>query len=200
MITFPENPNYNGELIDFERRYLFDKIVLHRPNIVLEIGTGSCGSTFYIVEALSQLGNGILYTCDPFNDRGMVLSNEPKYKNFIRYYSAYSYQLISGLLSTFIIPDFLFFDGPEEPNVALRDFMALQNMVQPGCVFMSHDWEHSVKRLDGNISTKVAQLRPYIHKQNDWEIKEELSGMPGEYPNDTGYNSVGMIYAIKKDI
>ena len=94
------------------------------------------------------------------------------------------------------MPEFVFFDGPEDPELLLNCFKEIENYVEIDCVFCMHDWE-TEKNIYGQTSVKARMLRPYLHKNENWEIVEELSGRPGVYPNDNGKNSVGMVVAKK---
>ena len=187
--------DHPGELIPYERRYLFDKVMKHQPRIVVEIGTGSCGSSICILEALKQIGSGTLYTCDPYNIDGKKLKEE--YGNRVEFLQVDGTEFINQLQSAGILVDFIFCDGPEEPDQILNYFLDLQSITSPNCVFIAHDWEYNLQRIDGNISIKSRDLRQYLESCKDWKILEVLSGLHGQYPNDSGYNSVGMVYAVK---
>lgn len=189
--------------LSFERRYLFDKIVKHEPSVILEIGTGAGGSTKVITEAIISNEKGVLYTCDTNKDRVELVKRDIDNEN-VRFHVMTSHDLIKRLKRDKIIPDFLFFDGPSNPEIALDDFKSIENYVDPGCVFMSHDWDYNVERIGGSKSKKNSLLKPYLRKNKSWKILEELSGEPGKYPNiskDGSYiieNSFGMVYAIKR--
>jgi len=165
MIKYPTESIYKGELLEFERKTLFDTIIKYQPKICLEIGTGNGGgSTFYIANALYQLNNnGILYTCDPvYNDASIIFQNT-LYENIVKFFHLPSTFVIQLLINGNIKPDFIFFDGPEDPNIALEDFQKIENSINKGCVFMMHDWD-TRPRIDGNLSTKALLLKPYIHQ------------------------------------
>ena len=187
--------NLGGEVLPFERRFLFEKIVHHRPKIIVEIGSGSAGSTRIILLALEELNQGTLYNCDPYNNAVTHITDVNTSRMI--YQQITGQQLIQYLIDNEIIPDFVFFDGPEEPDLVLRDFQTIDQIVQSECVFISHDWEYDQKRIDGNISIKSKKLKPYLHEHKNWVIAEELSGIDNQYPNNPGYHSVGMVYAIK---
>lgn len=188
--------NFGGELISFERKFLFDKIIKHQPSIVLELGSGGGGATRIILSAMNELEQGVLYTCDPQQDAVLDIQDvDIKRMTFSKITGA---NLINELVSNGIYVDFVFFDGPEDPDVGLNNFKLLNQITESNCVFMSHDWETEKSRIDGNISTKSKLLRPYLHNSEQWKVVEELSGLKNKYPNDTGYNSVGMVYAIKE--
>ena len=195
MIEYkPEYDTMGGEMLPFERRFLFDSIVKVKPHVVVEVGSGSAGSTRIILSALNQLQQGTLYNCDPYNiaatDVKDVDTSRMRFKQIV------GSMLIAQLSNKGIMPDFIFFDGPEDADIVLNDFKQIESIVLPGTYFISHDWELR-PRIDGNISIKSSSVRPYMHKSTQWEIIEELSGVNGEHPNNPGYNSVGMVYARK---
>lgn len=50
----PSNP-YPGEMLPVERLRLYQWMTEYSPKVVLEVGTGVGGSTFYISEALNAV-------------------------------------------------------------------------------------------------------------------------------------------------
>ena len=90
-----------------------------------------------------------------------------------------------------ISPDFIFFDGPEHPELNLQDFKMLEEIVPVGTMFASHDWEVE-ERIEGGFSIKNAALRPYLENSESWKEIECLSGVMGEWPNEESENSVGL--------
>ena len=192
-----EYDNFGGEMIPFERRLLFKYIVEAEPNAVFELGSGSGGSTRIILSALNALGKGTLYNCDPYNQS--VMDIEDVDVSRMKFHLMRSDEMCGVLVRNGIYPDFVLFDGPEDPYCAVNDFRYLDAVLPQGSYIAVHDWEVR-PRIDGNTSTKAQCLRPHLQDcvgMGAWEIIEELSGVGGEYPNDTGYNSVGMVIARK---
>lgn len=192
-----EYDNFGGEMLPFERRFLYKYIVLNKPSIVFELGSGSGGSTRIILSALNDLNCGLLYNCDPINNSVTQIADVNTKRMY--FYHTYSYVMIDELVQQNIIPDFVFFDGPEDAETALNDFNVLNPLLKNGAAFVMHDWELR-KRIDGNYSIKASQMHnklSELFKLRQWVMVEQLSGVNDEYPNDTGYNSIGMICAIK---
>ena len=197
-----------GQMSDVERQKLFEWVYTSEPSMVIEIGGGSGGgSTFSIAEAMARLRdegkcqNSVLLTADPENGpaRGFYGENE-RYKNFIKFLSfssEFEYIFPSQILPS---PDFLFFDGPEDPTLNLEDFKFFDNIVESGCKFSCHDWETSARAFDGATSVKASKLRPYIEGLDTWEKVECLSGLSAEWPNtdvNSRAQSVGLCYYRK---
>jgi len=51
---------------DHSRTVLFSLVQMHRPQVVVEIGTLYAGTTEVLARALWENGDGIIYTTDPF--------------------------------------------------------------------------------------------------------------------------------------
>ena len=77
------------------------------------------------------------------------------------------------MLNKNIIPNFVFFDGPEEPEVALNDFKLLENSLPVGAFFSMHDWCTNVRKYDSETSTKALYLKDYINSFDNWILIEE---------------------------
>lgn len=174
-----------GQLWPAERKLLHSTIISAVPNVVLEVGTWmGGGSTLQIVEALLINKNGHLHTCELdtnlFNIAKSSYEHErPDLLPHITIHNKSSSQLISELINSNMIPDVLFFDGPEDPSVAINDLKTLEPLLKSGTVFMMHDW-------DPGPSTKAHLIRPYI--EANWIIKHRL----------TAPESVGFVVAIKR--
>ena len=178
-----------GELWPAERQFLFQAIVEKKPKIVLEIGTGGGdGSTYQIAKALKEnlLTNqikGYLHTCEvdlPSFEQAKTKYSTPEWNEIVVCWQKFSYDLIDTLIEQNDLPDFIFFDGPEDPNIAFSDFKTLEACVKPGTYFGMHDW-------DCAGSTKANLLRPYLETSKNWSILRSL----------TAPNSVGIVLAEK---
>ena len=156
-----------GEMSVYERKKLYNYIKVYDPTTVLECGAGKGASTHIMVNAVNN--NSKIYSCDP--------SRHPDFKSeLLFFHNEKSDKLISKLINDKIYPDFIFFDGPEEPEVALNDFIELDKYVEIGTIFSMHDWCTVKRKLDGAISTKANLLKPYINSLDTWELLEETSG------------------------
>lgn len=177
-----------------ERKFLFDSILAARPKAVLEVGTWKGGgSTWQIANALQSLResghNCVFHTCEVdqahYAEAQAIYSQSP-WEEFVRCHHATSDTLIGMLLAAEVVPDFLFFDGPEDVDTALRDFQRLDKVVKAGSFFMMHDWDLG-QRVDGLQSIKALKIRPYLESLQTWRI---ISSM-------TAPESVGLILAEK---
>lgn len=179
------NFNFNfGEMTNYERMKLYNYIKLYNPNIILESGSGKGGSTYVMLNAINQ--NTKIYSCDPFR----MPDFESKQ---IIFFLLKSDELIKIIKEKDIYPDFIFFDGPEDPDVALNDFKNLENYVKVGTIFSMHDWCTIKRKLDNNISTKALYLKPYINSLKSWYLLEETNGE--KYVE--GQESVGLCFYKK---
>lgn len=182
-----------GELWPQEREFLFQAIVQKQPTVVLEIGTGGGGgSTHQIAKALkenflSYQIQGHLHTCEidtlSFRQAQKMYCTE-FWSPFVTCYHMTSTGLIQQLIDRRQIPDLIFFDGPEDPQVALADIKQLEPCLKPGTWLSVHDWDLGI-RADGCESTKVALLRPYVEASEEWTILNSL----------TAPHSVGIVLA-----
>lgn len=176
-----------GQLWQCERELLADAVIRRRPKLVLEVGTWKGGgSTFQIVSSLMRLGSGGLVTCEPdpafYAEASAFYSRHP-YDDYCVVMNCRSDEAIGRILAGAGKPDLFFFDGPEDPQVALDDFMRLDAVSAPGTVFMMHDW------LTPD-SHKADLLRPYFQslvEAGKWRVTCLL-----EPPH-----SVGLIEGVK---
>jgi hypothetical protein len=168
----PRNP-YPGEMLPLERLRLYQWMNEYRPRIVFEVGTGVGGSTFYISHALSKYG-GELHTCDPLRRPPEHFLN--RFAGTLYYYPLRSDELIDHLRSENIRPDFLFFDGPEIPDLALDDIRNLETWIAPGCLFAMHDWELPGGPNPRIVSIKAQKIRPYLEGSSNWKKLAQLDG------------------------
>jgi len=196
----PELDDLSGQMHFFERRKLREWVYRKKPSIVFEVGGGEGGgSTIQIAHALKTLkddGECVdtkFYTCDadPLEVRKSksYFSSHPDYKDFVNVSCEYSTGFLTRLLAQGLVPDFIFFDGPDLPTLNLADFKILEGLVKVGTMFASHDWEPEV---DGKLCPKNLELRPYLENSENWKKVECLSGKMGEWPNEEEENSVGL--------
>lgn len=191
----------SGQMHFFERDKLYEWVYNKRPRVVFEVGGGEGGgSTIQIAHAIKTLKeeghcqDTKFYTCDLNGEEShksySYFSTHPDYKDFMQVINDYSTRFIQNLaIVSNIVPDFIFFDGPDIPKLNLSDFKMLEDLVEVGTMFASHDWEPEV---DGEGCPKNLELRPYIERSEQWKEVEILSGAAGEWPNENETNSVGM--------
>jgi hypothetical protein len=154
-------------MTSYERKKLHSYVKLYNPNVILECGSGEGGSTYIFSDAIGE--NGKIYSCDPYRS--------PKFNsNKLIFRQIQSSSLIEYIKSEEIYPDFLFFDGPEDSEVALNDFKELENYVKVNTIFSMHDWCLTKRKFDNGHSIKSLKIKPYINSLSNWELIEELSG------------------------
>jgi len=174
MIDFINRPFKGAELLPVERFKLFHWVLEKKPYNILEIGTGKGGATYYMAEAIKEIGKGHIITCDPHRKPDLKLFKEFP---FIEYYKMKSDVVIQDVIDRGIEIDFIFFDGPEDPKVALRNIKQLEKWITTGTLFSMHDWETEERIHDNGISTKAKLIRPYIEKSKRWREIEVLDGL-----------------------
>ncbi len=84
--------------------------------------------------------------------------------------------MIQELTAEGVYPDFIFFDGPEIPELAVRDLEILERFIKPGTQFAMHDWHLGRRGYDGGESVKAAEVRPLIEASPRWTKLEVLEG------------------------
>lgn len=173
-----ENLYPGAEMLPYERLKLYNWIVeiIKPENNILETGCGHGGGTYYISEAVREVNpKAKIYTCDP----GRGPSDDfLKIHTNVDYRAVYSDNLIYDIIKNNIKLDYLFFDGPEDPNIAMNDIRVLEDYISPGCYFSMHDWETTPRKYDNGLSTKAALIRPYMeHNPSIWEPIEVLDGI-----------------------
>jgi hypothetical protein len=168
---------YGGvEMLPFERLRLYTWVSeIIKPENSIDLGCGNGGATYYISKGMKACGsNGKVYSCDPGRGPSEEFLRE---QDNVDYRSIYSSDLVSDLIEKGIKLDYLFFDGPEDPNVAMEDIKALEDYIDVGCYFSMHDWETERRLFDNGLSTKAAKIRPYIETSPLWEEVEVLDGL-----------------------
>lgn len=141
------------------------------------------------LRAIVSMKNGILHTCEVNEDfyaeavRGFANSSLSEH---IVFHNIPSTDLIKQLIVTKQIPQFVFFDGPEDPELNINDFKLLDEHLPIGTYFCMHDWDLGI-RADGLSSTKAQLLRPYLEQLPTWKILRTL----------TAPVSVGIVVAKK---
>lgn len=184
-INFNLEQIYPGvEMLPYERYKLYTWVSeVIKPRNVIDVGCGIGGATYYISKGMQKCkSSGKVYSCDP--GRGPSDQFLMEHLN-VDYRPVYSNELIEKLISDNVKIDYIFFDGPEDPDVAMRDISILESYIEPGCYFSMHDWEIVPRKYDGQTSTKSLKIRKYIENNPSiWEPVEILDGV-------CSYDSVG---------
>jgi hypothetical protein len=196
-INFKHN-DFGGEMLSFERFKLYTWICELSPKIIFEVGTGDGGgSTYYISKAIADKNiNSQFYTCDPNRSPNDTFLKEFK---FVTYYKNNSHEMLKNLTNEKIKPNFIMFDGPENPEVAYNDIIFLESYIDDGTYFCMHDWDH-YRPYDKNYSTKSIKIREYLENSDKWILIEQLhSDKKNSDFNDDEFDSVGLcLYKYKK--
>ncbi len=179
-----------GQLLPDERAFLYNAVIERKPSIVLEVGTWKGGgSTLQIASALASNNKGVLYTCevDPALYTEAVNNySSSRFRDYVKFHNKPSTILIESMIKNNNIPDFVFFDGPEDSDLNINDFKLLDQYLPSGSYFCMHDWDLG-HRHDGISSSKATLLRPYLEQLTTWKIIRSL----------TAPISVGIVLAIK---
>jgi predicted O-methyltransferase YrrM len=152
-----------GQLWPNERAYLERLVKSVVPTIVLEVGCGcGAGSTYSIAKGLRANRNGELFTCDLDQKRLAQAKKLFEPWPFVKIRDCRSDVLVSWLFDTNRYPQIIFFDGPENPDVALNDLKKMQGRLRYGTHFLMHDWnpEHS---------TKAIKVRKHVEEHPHWK-------------------------------
>lgn len=159
------------ELLPCERFALYNWVKEIQPKVIFEVGTGRGGATHYMAGAMKDYctpGIEEIHTCDPFRKPFPDLFR--KYP-FINFYELQSKELLKEFKEENINIDFIMFDGPEDPDVAINDLLFLEGMIKNGTHFCMHDWE-----TESGRSIKAKLVRPYIENSENWEKIQVLTG------------------------
>lgn len=161
-MNFTECPYKGAELLSLEREFLARWIVLCMPKSIIEVGTGKGGSTYYMAETIKEFGLTCrIYTCDP---RRKPTNEFFERFPFVFFYKLKSDEFITTIIRNEVPVDFIFFDGPDNPFVALQDIQTLESHIAAGTHFAMHDWYYEKAQL----------IRPYISHSDRWREIEVL--------------------------
>ena len=189
MIDFRHKKYKGAEMLPYEREKLYNWVLDSKPRNILEVGCGNGGATWPMAEALKLAkSNSKIFACDP--ERKLSRSLLLKYPSVV-FYPVRSDEMISHILYKGIDIDFIFFDGPEDPHVAMNDIWRLEEVIPKGAYFAMHDWEFVTRGYDSGLSAKAKYIRPYMEHSKKWVEVEVLSGLEGNV--DKGcFDSVGL--------
>lgn len=181
-----------GQMWPEERKFLYNAVRERQPSLALEVGTWKGGgSTLQITTALQDNCGGILHTCEvnpDFYQEAIIGFANTSLNQHVQFYHQSSTELIKHLIQTQQINriGFVFFDGPEDPQLNIDDFKLLDSHLAVGTYFCMHDWDLGI-RPDGLISVKAILIRPYLEQLSTWQILRTL----------TAPVSVGIVLAKK---
>lgn len=180
----------HGELLPLERYSLYHWIKKYKPKNILEIGTGTGGSTKYIYDAIIENGYGSIYSCDPIRSPKKEFLES---RSLLHFFQTTSDIIINYCIEQKIDIDFIFFDGPEDASIALHDIKKLEPHINSGTLFAMHDWHKGIRHYDNNSSSKTDLIKPYMEQSDKWK---EIEVLKANKKNSTMFNdkydSVGL--------
>jgi hypothetical protein len=189
----------DGEMLPYERFKLYTWISEIKPKVVFEVGTGTGGgSTFFIASAILNMKlNSTIYTCDPSRSPTKEFLDEFE---SVKFYRNFSNIVIPDLINNEISPDFIMFDGPEDPMIAYNDLIYLEKYISNDTYFCMHDWDE-YRNYDNSRSTKSVKVREYIENSLNWTLVEKLdANIKNSNFDNWEYDSVGLcLYKFKKN-
>jgi predicted O-methyltransferase YrrM len=141
MVTFKENL-VTGQMHPEERKELYDTIIKSKPNICVECGTWKGGgSTFFIANALSDIGKGKLHTWEInslfYKEAIAYFNTLPELKKYVDF-NFEDFHLGIEKLSKI---DFAFLDGPNDPQYTLQSINMLLPKMKSQSYIVLHDWK-----------------------------------------------------------
>ena len=192
------NNTFDGEMLPYERYKLYNWVSEIKPKLFLEVGTGNGGGSTYFISKSIKDNNIVstLHTCDPMRQPEDEFFNV---FDFVKYYKTNSDFMINDLLNNNLIPDFIMFDGPENPDIALNDIIILENFIEDGTYFSMHDWDY-YRPYDNGNSTKSIKIRDYMENSEKWSLVEQLfADKKNSDFDELPYDSVGLcLYKFNK--
>lgn len=191
------NNIFDGEMLPYERYKLYNWISEIKPNIIFEVGTGDGGgSTYFISQSIKNNNlNSKIFTCDPIRKPTEEFFNEFP---FVKYFKEQSQKMLVNLLESNIKPNFIMFDGPEDPNIAYDDIILLEQNIEDGTYFCMHDWDY-YRPYDKGYSTKSIIIKDYMEKSKKWILQEQLhANKKNSNFDNLKFDSVGLcLYKFK---
>lgn len=122
-------------LSEEEAKYLYDSVIKHKPDVLLEIGTHRGVSTTYLAAAIKENGKGHLWTTDPI-DYGQAQTFDHRLKEFV----TFEYKMGKDIDIGEKI-DFAFVDGFHTKDDVLPEIKNLLPKLNNGAVVVFHDAE-----------------------------------------------------------
>jgi predicted O-methyltransferase YrrM len=125
-------------------------IVMHRPQLALEIGTYHAGTSAVIAQALHEVGGGHLETIDPFGGERcppLIAAFAPELQRRISFSAVNSAAYFDQALSHGKRYDFVLVDGNHEFEYARFDLECAARLIQPGGLIVVDNIEQPGPRL-----------------------------------------------------
>lgn len=164
-----ERDRWEGQMCSEERRALYETVMARNPCVVWEVGTcRGGGSTYYIAQALANLGNGgvlitsetnpefLAYAHDLYGEHGALQHLAP----FVRFNFGAACSIYPAMLHAGTPVDMAFLDGEERSLECLYEFAMFRPYMHVGDVVAFHDWNTS----------KTDHIRPVVENDHDWGL------------------------------
>lgn len=160
--------NQLGQMSPDEREAMYNLVMSTKPKHIFEIGTWlGGGSTYILASALYNLNDGgILHT---------VESNKGAFNKAIHFYNTYvdliplnpyvdfnfgiSYDVYGELLKEFDSVEFVLFDGADDNQTTLDEWMIFKDKFKTGTVVLCHDWK----------TKKADYIKYFLLNEDEWE-------------------------------
>lgn len=156
-----------GQMYIKDRKALYDSILLFKPRHCFEIGTYTGGgSTFFLSTAFKKLGRGKLITSE--SNASLYNSAKQFYQSKLKQLSSFI-EFVYGEDLNIFLPyiknagnqvDCVFFDGSDNPQQTVEQYLFFSQYMSINSIFMAHDWNDK----------KMELLRPRIEQDNQWEL------------------------------
>jgi len=131
---------------DHSRTVLFSLVQMHRPQVVVEIGTLYAGTTEVLARALWENGDGIIYTTDPFGAERCpdIIATWPvELREITRFYPLSSMDFFLELERQKVVLDMVLVDGNHDYEFALFDLLMAAKLLRPSGIVIMDNAEQS---------------------------------------------------------
>ena len=173
-IDFVNAPN-EGQMSPSERQLIYDTVLRVKPLISFESGTcRGGGSTYYIAEALHELGAGTLHTAEPneeyFGDAKNLFENlKPYLKDIVKLHFGKTEDVFRSIITKMERIDFLLLDGPAIAAQTMREFNMFLPKMSSGSVLVLHDWD----------TAKCDETKMHLLSSEKWSELSNLKSSTG---------------------
>lgn len=153
-----------------DRKALYQTIRRYKPRVVCESGTWlGGGSTYFIAQALSDNGGGILHTTEVMPEfHAKAAQGYARHLSrllpLVQFHLGTSAQVYSVLLPQIAPVDALLLDGAEDAQETVHEFRMFEPFLSPKAVVMAHDWN----------TDKMLLLRPILETASEWRLRQAV--------------------------
>lgn len=170
LLRLKSIPPPEGSVEQMYGLMLYGAMRTHRPQVVVELGTGRGYSTAWIMLGLAENESGELYTCDLNPSDNPVWNQVGLTPHSLTYFSNDPVSSLTDKLPAEI--DFIFHDAGHSWDEVAHDLMWLLPRLRVGGALVIHDIRHSPQM--GEKLVEWFDSRPDEFK---YETVEEASGV-----------------------